>query len=119
MGLSLRRYLGYLNFMPEMSSVPLPVIRALRQLGHDLALARRRRGISTADMAGRLFISRRTLWRLEKGDPTSLPLRAGPHHSPTLFGVIQDCGPDRWGRVLIERAVRRHVLDAKPYRDLD
>ena len=52
-------------------------------------------------------------------DPTSLPLRAGPHHSPMLFGAIQDCGPDRWGRVLIERAVRRHVLDAKPYRDLD
>jgi serine/threonine-protein kinase HipA len=52
-------------------------------------------------------------------DPTSLPLRAGPQHSPMLFGAIQDCGPDRWGRVLIERAVRRHVLDAKPYRDLD
>lgn len=52
-------------------------------------------------------------------DPTSLPLRAGPHHSPMLFGALQDCGPDRWGRVLIERAVRRHVLDAKPYRDLD
>lgn len=52
-------------------------------------------------------------------DPTSLPLRAGPNHSPMLFGAIQDCGPDRWGRVLIERAVRRHVLDAKPYRDLD
>lgn len=52
-------------------------------------------------------------------DPTSLPLRAGPHHSPMLFGAVQDCGPDRWGRVLIERAVRRQVLDAKPYRDLD
>jgi serine/threonine-protein kinase HipA len=52
-------------------------------------------------------------------DPTNLPLRAGPHHSPMLFGAIQDCGPDRWGRVLIERAVRRQVLDAKPYRDFD
>lgn len=52
-------------------------------------------------------------------DPTSLPLRAGPHHSPMLFGAVQDCGPDRWGRVLIERAVRRQVLDARPYRDLD
>jgi serine/threonine-protein kinase HipA len=52
-------------------------------------------------------------------DPTNLPLRPGPHHSPMLFGALQDCGPDRWGRVLIERAVRRHVLDAKPYRDFD
>ncbi len=52
-------------------------------------------------------------------DPTSLPLRAGPYHSPALFGAMQDCGPDRWGRMLIERAVRKHVLDRKPYQDLD
>jgi serine/threonine-protein kinase HipA len=52
-------------------------------------------------------------------DPTSLPLQRGPHHSPVLFGAMQDCGPDRWGRMLIERAVRKHVLDRKPYQDLD
>ena len=52
-------------------------------------------------------------------DPTSLPLRPGTHHSHTLFGAIHDCGPDRWGRVLIERAVRKHVLQGKPYQDLD
>jgi serine/threonine-protein kinase HipA len=52
-------------------------------------------------------------------DPTGLPLRPGPHHGTTLFGAFQDCGPDRWGRVLIERAVRRQVLESKPYRDLD
>ena len=28
------------------------------------------RGISTSDMASRLFVSRDTLWRLERGDPT-------------------------------------------------
>ena len=52
-------------------------------------------------------------------DPTALPLRRGPHHSPALFGAMQDCGPDRWGRLLIERAVRKQVLDRKPYQDLD
>lgn len=52
-------------------------------------------------------------------DPTSLPLQAGTLHSPSLFGAIADCGPDRWGRVLIERAVRKKVLAQKPYRDLD
>jgi len=50
--------------------LPLPAARALRRLGHDLALARRKRRISTADMASRLFVSRDTLWRLEKGDPS-------------------------------------------------
>ena len=48
----------------------MPAVRALRKLGGDLALARRKRGISTADMATRLFVSRDTLWRMERGDPT-------------------------------------------------
>jgi transcriptional regulator with XRE-family HTH domain len=48
--------------------MPLPATHALRKLGRDLALARRKRGISTADMANRLFVSRDTLWRLERGD---------------------------------------------------
>ena len=52
-------------------------------------------------------------------DPTSLPLQRGAHHGGTLFGAIQDCGPDRWGRVLIKLAVRKRVLPQKPYRDLD
>ena len=52
-------------------------------------------------------------------DPTSLPLQTGVQHSPVLFGALQDCGPDRWGRILIERAVRKQVLPQKPYRDID
>ncbi len=56
--------------MAGSSSLPLPAQHALRKLGSDLALARRKRGISTADMAARLFVSRDTLWRLERGDPT-------------------------------------------------
>jgi len=51
-------------------SLPLPAVYALKKLGLELALARRKRGISTADMARRLFVSRNTLWRLERGDPT-------------------------------------------------
>jgi|SRR5581483_278989 transcriptional regulator with XRE-family HTH domain len=56
--------------MPKLSSIPLPATHALRKLGRDLALARRKRGISTSDMAARLFVGRNTLWRLERGDPT-------------------------------------------------
>ena len=55
--------------MPIMNPMPLPAMHALRKLGRELALARRKRRISTADMAGRAFISRSTLWRLERGDP--------------------------------------------------
>ena len=56
--------------MPKTSYIQLPAAHALSKLGRDLALARRKRGISTSDMAARLFVSRDTLWRLERGDPT-------------------------------------------------
>ena len=56
--------------MSSSPSLPLPAAHALRKLGRELALARRKRGISTQDMASRLFVSRDTLWRLERGDPT-------------------------------------------------
>ena len=56
--------------MSKTSSIPLPAAHALRKLGRDLALARRKRGISTSDMAARLFVSRDTLWRMERGDST-------------------------------------------------
>jgi len=59
-----------LYFVASSPSLPLPAAHALRKLGRDLALARRKRGISTADMASRLFVSRDTLWRMERGDPT-------------------------------------------------
>ncbi len=52
-------------------------------------------------------------------DPTGLPLVPGAIHGAALFGAMQDCGPDRWGRILIERAVRKQVLDRKPYREID
>jgi transcriptional regulator with XRE-family HTH domain len=58
------------NNSMSVQNMPLPAAHALRKLGRDLAVARRKRGISTADMASRLFVSRDTLWRLERGDPT-------------------------------------------------
>lgn len=51
------------------SPMPLPVERALVAAGDDLALARRRRGLSTSSMAERAGISKKTLYRLEQGDP--------------------------------------------------
>ena len=56
--------------MAHTDSLPLPVSHSLRKLGRDLSLARRKRSISTTDMAARLFVSRDTLWRLERGDPS-------------------------------------------------
>lgn len=56
--------------LPETTSTLWPATRALRELGRDFALTRRKRGISTKDIASRLFVSRAALWRMEHGDPT-------------------------------------------------
>src|SRR5258708_40289375 len=51
------------------TSVPMPVTRALRKLGHDIRDARRRRRIPVAILAQRASISRMTLNKVERGDP--------------------------------------------------
>jgi transcriptional regulator with XRE-family HTH domain len=58
--------------MKEGSSpkAPVPVVRALRKLGHDIRDARRRRRIPVAILAERASMSRTTLNKVEKGDPT-------------------------------------------------
>lgn len=48
--------------------LPLPVERAIRKLGSDVALARRRRRISQASLAERMGASVSTVRRMEKGD---------------------------------------------------
>jgi serine/threonine-protein kinase HipA len=86
----------------------------------------------TTHLVGRLHTAERSAavtfeyareWLARAGtfsiDPTSLPLGTSPIHGASLFGAMQDCGPDRWGRILIERAVRKQIIDRKPYREID
>lgn len=49
---------------------PIPVTRALRKLGHDIKDARRRRRIAMAIVAQRASVSKPTLIRVERGDPS-------------------------------------------------
>ncbi len=53
----------------NVNSIPIPVRRALRKLGHEIRDARRRRRIPVAILAERASISRTTLNKAEKGDP--------------------------------------------------
>ena len=52
------------------TALPPEVIRALRELGEGLKIARQRRRQSQTDLAERLLVSRATLQRMERGDPT-------------------------------------------------
>ncbi len=52
----------------DVKGTPIPVIRTLRKLGHDIRDARRRRRLPVAILAQRASISRTTLSKIEKGD---------------------------------------------------
>ena len=52
------------------STLPRAARQALMKLGEDIAVARKKRRISTVSMAERAFISRGTLYKVEKGDPS-------------------------------------------------
>ena len=56
--------------MRKTPPLPLPVKRALAKLGEDIKSARLRRRIPTTIMAERVFITRMTLQKVERGDPS-------------------------------------------------
>jgi transcriptional regulator with XRE-family HTH domain len=93
--------------------LPLPVRRALMQLGGDLGLARRRRRISTQSMAERLQVSTATLRRLERGDPS---LAMGTLAKALLvlnalepFAHLLDTGTDDLGLQLMDEALPKRI----------
>ena len=53
---------------PAQLALPLPVERALAQLGRDICIARRRRNLTSALVAERAFVSRNTITRVERGE---------------------------------------------------
>ena len=56
--------------MSKKTYLPIPVQKALRQLGKDISDARRRRRIAVKLMSERAGFSRITLSKIEKGDPS-------------------------------------------------
>jgi len=104
--------------MEKATSMPLPAAHALRKLGRDLAIARRKRGISTGDMAARLFVSRDTLWRLERGDPTvALGTLVTAAFVLQLHGRLANLAApasDELGLNLDERRLPQRIRRARP-----
>ena len=92
---------------------PLPVERAIRKLGSDISLARRRRHISQASLAERMGASLSTVRRMEKGD-----LRVPIHffaRALHVFGEIQaleqllDTARDEIGLTLMDERLPKRV----------
>ena len=56
--------------MTDKTKLPIPVQKALRKLGQDINDSRRRRRIQLTLMADRTGLSKATLSKIEKGDPS-------------------------------------------------
>lgn len=97
--------------------LPLPVDRALKKLGADLSLARRRRHLTQAMMAERLGTSIMTVRRMEAGHPgTALQYLA---RALQVFGELEkisallDSARDTVGLILMNEQVPMRVRKPK------
>lgn len=103
----------YEDMMRSVSPLPIPVKRALNKLGQDMNDARRRRRIPMALLAERAGISRTTLTKVEKGDPSV----ALGNYASVLFVLglsdrlaeLADAGSDQTGRMLEEQNLPERV----------
>jgi len=93
--------------------LPLPVERALKKLGGDLSLARRRRNLSQAMLAERIGTSVMTVRRMESGHSgIALQYLARALH---VFGELDklnsmlDSAHDAVGLVLMDERVPKRV----------
>lgn len=93
--------------------LPPKVRRSLKKFGGDLALARRKRRLTTAMVAERLGVAKSTYARVEKGDPT---VSMGVY-AMALFvlgfgevlGDLVDASRDEQGLLLDEQNVPKRV----------
>ncbi len=93
--------------------LPIPVQKALLKLGQDISDSRRRRRIPMALMAERADLSRATLGKIEKGDPT---VSLGGY-AAVLFvlglterlGDLMDANHDLVGRHLEEENLPKRI----------
>ena len=53
----------------SLSSLPPEVADAVSRLGDHIRIARKRREMTLEELASRMFVTRKTLSRLENGDP--------------------------------------------------
>jgi transcriptional regulator with XRE-family HTH domain len=97
----------------SVTSLPIPVKRALHTLGSDIRDARRRRRLPMALLAERAFLSRTTLTKIERGEPG---VSAGAY-ATVLFvlGMVDrladlaDARHDSVGRALDEERLPERV----------
>lgn len=100
-----------------MTNLPIPVMNALRKMGQDINDARRRRRITIELMAERAGLSRATIGKIEKGDPTT----SMGGYASVLFvlgmegslGEVVDSAHDLIGRRLEDEKLPQRIRTPK------
>ena len=101
--------------------LPAPVERAIKKLGRDVSLARRRRHLSQRSLAERIGSSLATVRRLEKGD-SRIPLQ---YLARALYVFVElerlnqllDTGADVIGLTLMDEQLPKRVRTRKLTKD--
>ena len=97
----------------SLRSLPIPVRNALRKVGRDMRDARLRRRLPTVVVANRSFIDRKTLGKVENGDPG---VSIGAYASVLFvlgmtdrFAELADARFDRVGLALEEERLPKRI----------
>ena len=105
-------YIRGKNMSPAIN-LPIPAKKALKKVGRNIGAARKRRRITMELMAERAGISRVTLSKIEKGEPTvSMGAYATVLFTLGMIGHLQnlaDAGTDIVGRELEEENLPKRV----------
>ena len=105
------------------SSLPPDLADAISRLGENIRIARKRRSMTLEDMASRMFVTRKTLSRLENGDPgVSMAVVASALWVLGLdkgLGDIADPEQDKVGIYKERQRLPERVRPSKSKLDLD
>lgn len=107
----------------SMSGLPPEVAGAISRLGANVRIARKRRAMTLDDMASRMFVTRKTLARVEYGDPgVSLAVMASALWVLGLDKGLRDIADPEQDKVGIHKERQRlpkRVRPSKPEIELD
>lgn len=103
-------------------TLPMRVRRSLAKLGGDIALARRKRGLTVQMMAERLGVAKSTYLKLEKGDPS---VGLGTYAMAffvlgfgEVLGEVLDARRDEQGLLLDQQRIPKRVRPPRAARAL-
>ncbi len=103
---------SYIDIMPP------KLARLLGKFGRDLAIARKKRHLSMAEMCERTALSKQTYQRVEKGDPTvsfgAVAMCLFALGEERRLGELIDAARDETGLLLSAESLPKRVRRAKP-----